>query len=110
MKIMVTTCGTSVLAHGLGQQDRAFLYANANKREGEHAPEDREQLLKIFEASRAALMEAGETKARRMSAELNGTIGMLSARWRTPRRREGRHALPHPHGHVVGPDRGGDDP
>ena len=63
------------MTHGTGDEDRKFLYANANKREGEYAPEARDRLLKIAEASRAGLLEADEAKARRMSAELNGFIG-----------------------------------
>ena len=66
-KIMtVTTCGTSILTNKASDEDKKVIHPNANKREGDYSPEERERLLKFVEARRTA---------RKMSAELNGFIG-----------------------------------
>ena len=74
-RVTVTTCGTSILTNGASDEDKKFLFAKSNKREGDYSPEEQERLLKLAEARRAALMEADEALARKMSAELNGFVG-----------------------------------
>lgn len=71
----VTTCGTSILTNGAGGEDNQFLRTYANTREEDYDPEARQRLLDIVEARRAALLEAGEAAARKMSAEINGFVG-----------------------------------
>ena len=76
-RLTISTCGTSILTNGLGQEDNAFLRSNANKQEGEYGREDKAKLLNLVEEKRNRLLNASnEAAPRRLSAELNGLMGI----------------------------------
>lgn len=76
-KIIVTTCGTSILTNGADAEERNFLQNNANKRKKDYSPQELEQLVRIIDKRRCVLLDSStdEQKVRRLSAELNGLIG-----------------------------------
>lgn len=71
----MTTCGTSILAHRLDQEGKAFLYSKANERETSYSPDDRERLLAIVKERGDAFIRYDNEEIRKVSAELNGFIG-----------------------------------
>ncbi len=91
VRIVVTTCGTSILTNTSGDEDRRALIAHANRTEEEvgNLPEgERLRLNRAVARATSRLASAGPKDVRRLSAELNG----LLARFPDPRQ-GGTHLL-----------------
>ncbi len=91
VRIVVTTCGTSILTNASGDEDRRALIAHANLTGEEFrdlSAEDRVRLNRAVGQARSRLAAAGPAEVRRLSAELNG----LLTRFPDPRE-SGTHLL-----------------
>lgn len=75
-RLVVTSCGTSLLTNGADPDIRRLLSDRANASERDLAAAEREQIEARIEAVRQALLEVEVTAARKMSAELNGLLGL----------------------------------
>jgi len=76
MVILYSTVGTSLLTNT--NQPKSLIYKHANARESEDVPSDeRQQLQHIIDDTAATLQQAGESDARKMSAELNGLLAWI---------------------------------
>lgn len=73
--VLVSTCGTSHLTHGLSAEDRLLLnrWAHA-KQERDIEPSDRSRIERIVFDQQQRLLDAEPAEARDLSAELNGIL------------------------------------
>ncbi len=74
--LIVSTCGTSLLTNGADDALRRVLTRTANARLADLAQEDREQIQARVAEQQAGLNGASHTEVRRLSAELNGILGL----------------------------------
>jgi len=73
--VLLSTCGTSHLTHGLSARDRELLLRWAHaKEERDIEPSDRVRLQKIISDQQQRLEAAEPAEARALSAELNGIL------------------------------------
>jgi putative CRISPR-associated protein (TIGR02619 family) len=73
-RLVLSTCGTSVLTNSSGSEERSLLSRTANLREP--SGPDEEQLVALCNVREQALLQADVSKARRMSAEINGILAL----------------------------------
>ena len=75
-KIFISPCGTSLLTNDTGVELRKLLFANANKKETDLTPEERERIDNHIQQRRNQLINDSPNlaTAKKLSAELNGII------------------------------------
>ncbi|ABG03235.1 CRISPR-associated protein APE2256 [Rubrobacter xylanophilus DSM 9941] len=73
-RLVLTTCGTSILTNDVDQERRRMINRLANHKEDELTPEERERLDRHIEERWQLLVDASLEQVKRMSAELNGLI------------------------------------
>ncbi|MBE3582750.1 MAG: putative CRISPR-associated protein [Limnochordaceae bacterium] len=88
MRVVVSSCGTSLLTNQLasatGDRIRQLLHRHSNSKESE-IPVDERQILEAHGRSCRDQLLAGDAKqARKMSAELNGLLGVYEGRLPDP--------------------------
>lgn len=76
-RYIVSTCGTSLLTYNKSKDDREFIYSTANCAEKELSPEDKSKIDRFVEEGKEELIKASSAKKRKMSAEMNGLIGLF---------------------------------
>lgn len=79
-RLVVSTCGTSLLNNGAGETMRRLLSGLANRRTSGLSAEERGIVDDLIEARRQRLLAAGPEEAKRLSAELNGLLTFYEAR------------------------------
>lgn len=79
-QVIITSCGTSVLTNGADPETRSWLNQRTNDPESRFGPEDRFRLEQRAGAAHAALLAGDLPAARRLSAELNGLLGIYGGR------------------------------
>lgn len=72
---MISSCGTSLLTNGVGQEERAMLIKYANCSKMELSEELRGQIMSIADKKKQELLNASPDEVRRLSAEMNGILG-----------------------------------
>lgn len=80
-RLIVTTCGISLLTNILERERHGWLYSLANAGEQELQPADREAVRQLVERASEALAAADAQGARKLSAELNVIVGLYGAHW-----------------------------
>ncbi len=84
MQYILSPCGTSLLTNEADKDERSLVFKYANKKHKEDIPdEDRAKLESLISKVSAPLQNAGNRKAMKMSAELNGIIQIYSGRIET---------------------------
>ncbi len=76
-RYIVSTCGTSLLTYNKSKDDREFIYSTANCAEEKLSPEDKSKIDRFVEEGKEELIKASSAKKRKMSAEMNGLIGLF---------------------------------
>lgn len=74
--LVVSTCGTSVLTHGLRLDELALRTRTANSQRDELEADEAHALGELIERQTAALAQADIAEARRRSAEINGLLAL----------------------------------
>jgi putative CRISPR-associated protein (TIGR02619 family) len=77
--LMLSTCGTSLLANLADDRRLVLRHANASA-EGEVPPQDRSTLQRLLARAQRTILEAAPEQQRRLSAELSGILGYYSGR------------------------------
>ena len=77
--LIISTCGTSLLTNGADQGLRRLLITHANAREQDIDEPDRGRIDAWVERQREHLANADDSKAARLSAELNGLLAYYQA-------------------------------
>ena len=80
-RLIVTTCGISLLTNTLQREHPKWLYSLANAREQELSPADREAVGQLAQRASEVLAAADAKRARELSAELNVIVGFYGAHW-----------------------------
>lgn len=78
--LVVSTCGTSVLTNGAGDDMRRLLVTYANKKEKDIPSTEREGIDRWIEERSKELGNACDDVAARMSAEINGLLAFYRAK------------------------------
>ena len=81
--LVVSTCGTSVLTNGAGNDMRKLLVRCANKKEMDIPSPEREAMDRWIEERSNELKIACDDPAARMSAEINGLLASIALKGRT---------------------------
>lgn len=77
MRLVVSTCGTSLLTHQPPEDLRELLNRYANAQRDQIPGEALAELDTYIESQRRRLLAAGVEEARHLSAELNGILALL---------------------------------
>lgn len=76
MKLILSTVGTSILTNQVEGQQRTELIKNANLQENQYTNTIFKLIEYIKETLQTKLQDAKETDLKRLSAEINGILGI----------------------------------
>lgn len=91
MKLILSTVGTSILTNKLGEQEKMKLSENANLQENQYSKDALTLVSYIVETLRTKLQDAKEADLKRLSAELNGILGVYEGVF--PEKNQDMHVL-----------------
>lgn len=73
-RVIVSTCGTSILTNESDDERRRLINGLANCRESDLTPQDRQTLEQHIEERKQMVEEAEDDRIKKLSAELNGIL------------------------------------